>query len=124
MLRLMMCFVLLMMGGLGAGCEGEKETKTSPPAAIDAGPAPAAAADTGTAPPTAKKTEKADAGDPQDKKAEGPGLLPSPDFTLRPPSLKVPESDKKKKMLGGSDDAKGDDQGKPKLLDVKLKKGE
>ena len=122
MLRLTMGLCLVVLVG---ACDGDKAPAKAP--APSSGSAPAGpAADAGAA-PAAPVEARADAGaaaPTEEKKAEGdsPGLLPSPDFTLKAPDLRLPESEGKKNLLG--EDAKGGEEKKPRLLDVDLQKGE
>lgn len=128
MLRLMMSLCLVLSVALLGACEGDKpkETKKAPEKARPAATADAGAAE--KAPEKAAPAADAGAAAPtEEKKAEGGaggGLLPSPDFNLKAPDLKVPESEGKKNLLGGDSEGSGGAEKKPKLLDVDLKKGQ
>ena len=113
-----LCVFLLTLG-LCVACEGEKNPQPTPDVADAGEAAPKAASDASAAAPeadAAKADPKVEEAAP--KKDDGPGLLPSPDFNLKPPGLKVPGDPKKRGILGG-------EQGggeKPRLLDVDLNK--
>lgn len=121
MKELVACCVALIAGLSLVACEEAPPAPAAPtPAAsVPAAPAPAAEAPPTPAPPTpapptSAPVEAAPAAEAAP--AKGGGLLPDPDFSLKTPSLELPNQ--------GGKNILGEEKKEPRLLDSDLKGGE
>jgi hypothetical protein len=115
MKELVACCIALIAGLSLVACE-EAPPAPAPPLAAPVAPTPAPPTPAPAAAEAAPTPAPAEAAPVEAAPAKGGGLLPDPDFSLKTPSLELPNQ--------GGKSLLGEEKKEPRLLDSDLKGGE